>query len=651
YIPLPVIAFLLLLSGCADTFDRIRETYVTRSEGEHTGLIPPQHEENVRQPMEVISRMPWEQWPLGADLNGNPFRNKDLIAGDEYLRRGMYSAALKTFLKIPVSALSPLEEEALVMRIASTQLAVDQPADALETLSSYFRKKGLSVDQVDMRFSLVFAYAYGRLGEINQSLAWFSRVHRLSGGRGGMQEAAAKGVRMLLRSLPEGKFYALAPQWANDSFVRASIGQESRRRASTGTDRFAGNRRIGRFWEERPDRIVTQTGVVTAPGGKYRVGVLLPLSGRYGPLGQSLKNGLELAVKSQDGGEFVELIYRDTAGDSLQATIKARELIAVEGVNLIVGPLLSDAASAVSGIVRQEGVLQIAFSKRESFFTGNGVYRLAPTVKSQVYSLVERCYKTLGLRRYAVIYPDDFSGNQYAAEFKGRLEDLGLELVYERAYPPGDSAALAEISSELEAERVDAVFLPDNLRIAAQFAGNMSSAFRSRVKLLGPASWNNRAELLHSRTVLDGVLFVSPFFSESSREIVSRFNAAYRARYKKAPDFLAAQGFDAGTMLAAALKRQHSEGVPFVEAFNSIDLYRGLTGEISIAGDGEIQRNFKVVKLMAGKLVELSSVGTTPSFIYRGNVPLDQKSRQTPDSLVRKQRETNGSDYIGGALY
>ncbi|MCB0321501.1 MAG: ABC transporter substrate-binding protein, partial [Bdellovibrionales bacterium] len=114
-----------------------------------------------------------------------------------------------------------------------------------------------------------------------------------------------------------------------------------------------------------------------------------------------------------------------------------------------------------------------------------------------------------------------------------------------------------------------------------------------------------------------------PFFAKSDREVVKKFNEAYRHRYGMNPDFLAAQGFDVGTLVVAALRRSRQSGESFSKALTSIEAYDGLTGKIWVGPDGEMNRIFQVVEIQGGRLVSVpfsqpNSPGE-PSYVGRGD--------------------------------
>jgi branched-chain amino acid transport system substrate-binding protein len=85
---------------------------------------------------------------------------------------------------------------------------------------------------------------------------------------------------------------------------------------------------------------------------------------------------------------------------------------------------------------------------------------------------------------------------------------------------------------------------------------------------------------------------------------VQQFIEAYRAKYSAAPNFLAAQGFDAGMLLVNALRKGAETGRPFDRALLEIPPYQGVTGAITVLSSGEIQRGFYVVEVLRDSFQE-----------------------------------------------
>lgn len=92
-----------------------------------------------------------------------------------------------------------------------------------------------------------------------------------------------------------------------------------------------------------------------------RVGVLLPLSGKYADTGKTTLDGIRFAVdqhndKASGNGRRVELVVADNGGDPQKAVTEARRLISQEGVVFILGPYSTPECQAVSRTVGREKV-------------------------------------------------------------------------------------------------------------------------------------------------------------------------------------------------------------------------------------------------------------------------------------------------------
>jgi len=424
-------------------------------------------------------------------------------------------------------------------------------------------------------------------------------------------------VRLLLQPLPDEALLAMSKVWATDSGIGPIIGQERRRRSQGGSVVAVTSKQP--FWNPAGSAAPVQAEIQPlSTTVERRVGVLLPLSGQFSALGQAAKNGIELAFEAQreraqaaGADNPFSLVIKDYAGDALQAAAAAHELFSVEQADLVLGPLLTDSAIQVAEIARQSYKTILTFSKNDNFPLGNGVYRLGPTIQSQSESLLNACQQNYGFTRFALVFPDDLTGQDFAHYFREALRIRGLEPVLERSYPKDQFNYFIQIASELDALDVQAVFFPDSLRAASRFFSTLSPQVLQKVRPLGTASWDNSLELQQSRTALDRDVFVSPFFSSNPRPEVQRFVASYQNKYGRIPDFLAAQGFDAADLLFQALYAARHEALPVNEILDRSLPYDGLTGRLQVSASGEVFRQFTVVTMQQGQLLEVSVATAT----------------------------------------
>jgi hypothetical protein len=87
---------------------------------------------------------------------------------------------------------------------------------------------------------------------------------------------------------------------------------------------------------------------------------------------------------------------------------------------------------------------------------------------------------------------------------------------------------------------------------------------------------------------------------------MAKFIAEYRKKFGKAPDFLAAQGFDAMTIAIGAARQTLKDGTPLDLAMKNIDAYDGLTGSMRVDTSGEVQRAYAVLEVKDGRIQAIS---------------------------------------------
>jgi len=95
----------------------------------------------------------------------------------------------------------------------------------------------------------------------------------------------------------------------------------------------------------------------------FKVGVELTLSGPAGPVGQLIKQGIEVWLANHKGataaGALVQVVYADDGGTSAGGASAARQLAEEDKVNAVVGPFASDAASASLPIFDKDAILDV----------------------------------------------------------------------------------------------------------------------------------------------------------------------------------------------------------------------------------------------------------------------------------------------------
>jgi len=118
---------------------------------------------------------------------------------------------------------------------------------------------------------------------------------------------------------------------------------------------------------------------------EIRVGLMLPLSGAAADLGQDMLQAAEMALFDV-GPNDVVLLPRDTRGTPEGARLAANGLVA-ENVEVIIGPLFSQAVQATSPIAQSADIPVLAFSNSAAVATDE-TYLLGFRPEEQVVRVV-----------------------------------------------------------------------------------------------------------------------------------------------------------------------------------------------------------------------------------------------------------------------
>ncbi len=291
---------------------------------------------------------------------------------------------------------------------------------------------------------------------------------------------------------------------------------------------------------------------------KIKIGTLLPYSGTYTWLGNSITNSLELLFAQAGGklgGREINLIKVDSEAKPPKAAELTNKLINQEKVDFVVGPVHSGVAMAMAKIAREEGTMTVVPNAGANQVTGP---LCSPNIFRTSFSNWQPGHpmgKVLleeGKKNVVLCYWGYGAGKQSAGGFKDSFVAGGGNVIKEIAVPFPKvefQAALTEIASI----KPDAVYV--------FFAGGGAVKF---VKDWAAAGLKDKIELVGPGFLTEGVTKAQGAAAEGIRTTLhyadtldNPANRAYRAAYKKAygkeADVYGVQGFDAGQLIKAGL--------------------------------------------------------------------------------------------------
>jgi len=249
--------------------------------------------------------------------------------------------------------------------------------------------------------------------------------------------------------------------------------------------------------ENVPDALRLKEKIVETAGFEsFTLGCLLPLSGPYKTFGNKALRGIELALSrfsSSGTGNSIRIVVEDTGADPDRAVLGLQRLYE-KRVAAVIGPIITAAPVAVKA--QAMGIPIITLSQKEGIADiGDYVFRNFITPEMQVRSVTEYVVKQLGLKRFAILYPDEKYGETFMNLFWDEVLNYGGKIVGVEPYPPDQTDFADPIKKivglyyEVPEDLIyDINLMNDEKRIYSILEG--ANAFYS----IGPTNIQNNAE-------------------------------------------------------------------------------------------------------------------------------------------------------------
>ena len=392
---------------------------------------------------------------------------------------------------------------------------------------------------------------------------------------------------------------------------------------------------------------------------RYTIGCLLPLSGPYQTFGLKALKGIELAqaqFSSQSGNPPLNIIIKDTGADP-DKTIAALEELYRDQVAAIIGPIVTSEIAAREA--QQMGIPIITLTQKDNIpEIGDKVFRNFITPKMQVQTLTSFAVESLGLFRFAILYPDETYGITFMNLFWDQLIETGGQVVAVESYKPDQTdfsdaikklvGLYYEIPEDLRPETeedlddnqeqqpseseehasgetrkrgargvdeeekpeaivdFDAIFIPESPGKAGLIVPQLAYYDIKDVYILGTNLWHSDSLIKIADQYVQGAVMPDGFFADSPSPRVRKFVREFEETYQETPDFIEAIVYDTAMILFNVASREQIRYRSEIrdELLNLVD-FPGVTGLTSFDENGDAQKRLYLLRVKGKKFVEL----------------------------------------------
>ncbi|QBY52858.1 ABC transporter substrate-binding protein [Cupriavidus oxalaticus] len=322
-----------------------------------------------------------------------------------------------------------------------------------------------------------------------------------------------------------------------------------------------------------------------APGGKIRVGFMLPYTGTYAALGTAIENGFRMYVQQQGGklgGREIEYFKVDDESDPAKAPENATKLVKRDQVDVVVGTVHSGVQMGIVKVAKENNTLLIipnaGVDEATGPLCGPNIFRTSFSNWQPGYAMGQVLAER-GLKKVVTLTWKYAAGEQSVKGFKEAFEAKGGKVVKELSLP-FPNVEFQALITEVASLKPDAVFV--------FFAGGGAVKF---VKDWAAAGLKDKIALYGSGFLTDGTLEAQGNAAQGLETTLhyadglsnardKNFRLDYAKTFKLQPDVYAVQGYDAAQLLAAgasAVKGDMTRKADLYKAMGSakIDSPRG----------------------------------------------------------------------------
>jgi len=359
------------------------------------------------------------------------------------------------------------------------------------------------------------------------------------------------------------------------------------------------------------------------------IGVLLPLTGTYARFGNEALNGIRLAMNEQKQGNL-HLFIEDT-GAGTDATIAAYEKLNQQGVDWIIGPLLSNHTQALLAYLKNNLPI-ISLSSVNNLAEASPALFIHNTAKNtQAVFMAQNSIKQ-GMQRIAVIYGSKPSEAEEARAFANEFIRLGGEITDSIALDEqgldqraklnnlrehSDDEGLLEallsdlalFSPELNLEihmpvGIDALYLATTGKQVSELAGQLAYVDIRNIPMLGSSRWMDGHLLDDKGRNLSSARFIK---TNTNYQDTSNFLEQYREIWGQGkPNKLFVIAYDSTRIATLLGSRLGMHGHHAIQAMHDSEGFPNKSGHVYFDGHGIGNKTFRIFKIKRGKLIPAS---------------------------------------------
>ncbi len=378
---------------------------------------------------------------------------------------------------------------------------------------------------------------------------------------------------------------------------------------------------------------------------RKKIGALLPLTGPSAKIGKRVLMGLKMGLGFYRPQKSpFQLVVFDSGGQAGRVRKKLRELVVKHHVIAVVGGVPGPSAQALAEEAEGLGLPVVLMSHRSD------VAQLRPYVFQNALTshlisekLVHFLMNNLKVRKFALLYPNDSYGVDYANAFWQAVENKGGTITGVQIYKPGQTDFNGPLSRltgtyymedreeeyreqlkqkytknpHLKPSRVDfksllppahdfeALFIPDSIQTFNLIAPHIVYNDINDVYLVGTNLWNQEQALKRKKKYLNETFFVDLSLSLPAFQKTD-FYKTFVSVFNQRPGLFEIQAYEAGVVFRQVIAGGAKTRKELREKLSRIKEFHGPLGPVSLTPEGQFRHTLRVFHIENKKIKPVS---------------------------------------------
>jgi branched-chain amino acid transport system substrate-binding protein len=315
--------------------------------------------------------------------------------------------------------------------------------------------------------------------------------------------------------------------------------------------------------------LVTQTGLgdlAMAQDKKFKIGLLLPMTGPFASTGRQIENGVRLYMVqfgTKVAGRDIEIILKDDTGVPDVTKRLAQELIVTDKVDVLAGFGLTPLALATAPIATQSKTPMVVMAAATSIITEASPYivRTSMTIPQVTVGVADWAPKN-NIKTVVTLVTDYGPGIDAERTFRDRFTFNGGRILAELRVPlrNPDYAPFLQKVRDLKPDALF-VFVPAGAGTALLKQYAERGLDKAGIKLIGEGSVVDDEILNEMGDVALGMVTSHPYSASHNSPANKKFTEAYLKQSKGIrPNFFGVAAYDGMRVIYDAIKTTKGKG-------------------------------------------------------------------------------------------